>query len=358
MKVLYDHQIFIAQKYGGISRYFYELIKSFNNAKDMDVSTSVLFSKNHYIADKKEINHIKGRRKIYHKINNAILLNKLKKQNFDVFHPTYYDPYFLQYIINKPFVLTVHDMIHEKFKESFSKDDRISQYKQMLVKKASKIIAVSQCTKNDLIDILGIIPEKIEVVYHGNSMVRVEKSLNIKQKKYILFVGSRWGYKNFDKFITASCKILQKNHNISVVCAGGGGEFNQEELLLFKKLKIEKKVFQYTVNDEILSQLYQNALVFVFPSLYEGFGIPILEAFACKCPVACSNVSSLPEIAGNAVEYFNPYDEASIYTAINNVLSNAEYKKTLVSNGLQRLNKFSWEQTAIDTKKIYESVIQ
>lgn len=359
MKILYDHQIFIAQKYGGISRYFYELIKNFNHAKDMDISTSILFSKNYYIADKKEVNHIRIQRKIYRKINNIILLNKLKKQNFDVFHPTYYDPCFLRYIGNKPFVLTVHDMIHEKFKESFSVNDEVSQNKRKLVERANKIIAVSQSTKKDLIKIFNVNPEKIEVVYLGSSIVPTEGKAYeniVKLGKYILFVGSRGGYKNFNKFIVASYKILHENIDISIVCVGGGA-FNSDELNLIDSFNISQRVFRYDLDDAHLAGFYKNALLLVFPTLYEGFGFPPLEAFLCKCPVVCSNTSSLPEVSGNAAEYFDPYDEMSIYTAINNVLSNDEYRKTLVSNGLQRLNKFSCEQLAIDTKKVYESVM-
>ena len=103
---------------------------------------------------------------------------------------------------------------------------------------------------------------------------------------------------------------------------------------------------------------YKQAELFVFPSLYEGFGIPILEAFACECPLVCSNTSSLPEIAADGAEYFNPYDVFSIKIAIENVLNNDDRKKVLKLNGKKRLKNFSWQKTAEDTKKIYESILK
>lgn len=367
MKILYDHQIFTLQKYGGISRYFYELIKEFNNIENMQVETSLLLSSNYYILDKSNIRHnnflpnkeFRGKRRFMTLINKRHSINQIKKQNFDIFHPTYYDPYFLKYIGGRPFVLTVHDMIYEKFSEFFPTEDIISENKKILVERASKIIAVSKSTKDDLIEIFDVEPSKIEVVYHGNSMIVNDKSaldVNIP-KNYILFVGLRDGYKNFDRFIRATTKLLDKNLDLSIVCVGGG-QFKAEELSLFSKLNIQGKVFQYNLDDKSLVQLYKNAIMFIFPSLYEGFGMPILEAFACKCPLVCSNRSSLPEIADNAAEYFDPYCEESIYGAIKNVLDNTAYRRLLINNGIERLKQFSWEQTAINTKKVYENVLK
>ena len=128
-------------------------------------------------------------------------------------------------------------------------------------------------------------------------------------------------------------------------------------MISFEELGIKNRVFQFDLDDNLLAQFYSKALMFVFPSLYEGFGIPVLESFACACPLVCSNTSSLPEIADNAAEYFDPYDEKSIYTAIKNVLEDEEKRKILVKNGSERLKYFSWEQTADLTKKVYKSVM-
>lgn len=358
--------MFTLQKYGGVSRYFYELIKKFNKLDGIEISTSLIFSNNHYISDTKFVKHFKflpnlefrGKQRIMTKFNKIVTIRQLKKQNFDLFHPTYYDPYFLNYIGNKPFVLTVYDMIHEKFADMFSPKDRTSEYKKLLVQKASKIIAISESTKKDLIELFGTEESKIEVVYLGNSMLFDSHTLLEVEipNKYILFVGSREGYKNFDRFLEAASVLLQVDKELSIICAGGG-QFTSIQLALFESLGIKNQLYQYDLNDKTLALLYKNAQVFVFPSLYEGFGIPILESFACGCPLACSNTSSLPEIAVNAAEYFDPYSVDSIRKSIRNILENKNSRAQLIQNGSERLKEFSWEKTALETKKVYEAVL-
>lgn len=366
MKILYDHQIFSLQKYGGISRYFYEMIK-YLKINNTDIETSLLFSNNCYISDNKYVRHYKflpkyefrGKQRLNIFFNKLKSKSVLKKQDFDIFHPTYYNPYFLKYMDNKPFVITVYDMIHEKFNNMFKENDQTTQNKKLLCGKATKIIAISQNTKKDLIEIFDIDERKIEVVYLGNSLVVSNSVLNdIKlPKKYILFVGSRSAYKNFNRFIRSISDILYNDKDLSVVCVGGG-KFNDDEIQLFNNLKIKKRVFQYSLDDDKLSLFYKNTELFVFPSLYEGFGMPVLETFACQCPLVCSNVSSLPEIASDGAEYFNPYSEESIANAVKKVLYSDSEKKRLIDNGTQRLKYFSWKKTAEETKKIYESILK
>ena len=367
MKILYDHQTFTLQKYGGISRYFYELIKYFKKKKDIHIDVSLFFSNNHYISEKKDVNHMqffpnnefRGKQRLMLPINKMISIMSIKQQDFDLFHPTYYDPYFLKYIDKKPFILTVYDMTHEKFNGMFLPNDKTTQNKRLLCEKASKIIAISQSTKNDLIELFGIEESKIEVIYLGNSMI-LDNTVDLDDtvpKKYILFVGSRSGYKNFDTFIKSVSLLLKEHSDLSVVCIGGG-KFSNQEISLLEKLNIKNKVFQFNLEDNVLAKFYSNALMFVFPSLYEGFGIPILEAFACRCPLVCSDTSSLPEIAEDGAKYFDPYQEESIYNAMKTVLFDNVRKELLVKNGTERLKYFSWEETAKQTKKVYESIIK
>lgn len=366
MKILYDHQIFTAQKYGGISRYFYELVREFNNSQEVQSEIPLLVSNNHYISDKKFVNYIdflpnkqfRGKQRIFNLLNKPYSILKLKQQNFDVFHPTYYDPYFLKYLGDKPFVLTVHDMIHEKFSEMFSFADMTSQYKRLLVEKASKIIAISQNTKKDLIELFGTDESKIEVVYLGNSMFpKPNSTLSFEiPKKYLLFVGLRDLYKNFERFIKSVTCILNHDKELFVVCVGGG-KFTSAEMHLLSDLGIAKQVVQYSLDDESLAYFYKNALAFVFASLYEGFGIPVLESFACGCPLLCGNVSSLPEIAGDGACYFDPYSEESIKNAVLKVLEDVAFRENLIQKGHERLKQFSWQQTAEQIKMIYENVL-
>jgi len=371
MKVLYDHQIFTIQIYGGISRYFIELMKKFENDNEVEYKLSLKYSNNYHL---KELNRLiyktffesysfKGKYRLLNLLN--ILNKKVSKKyismgDYDIFHPTYYDPYFLDYIGRKPFVLTIYDMIHEIYPEMFSLKDETSKRKKLLVQKATKIIAVSENTKKDIIRFFSIDTNKIEVIYCG-TLFDMNGSRNNKvdidlPEKYILYVGNRGGYKNFNLFIKAIAPLLIKNNELKVVCVGGG-KFKGIEEEKFKKLNIINKVFQYSVNDDILSHLYKKAIVFVFPSLYEGFGIPILEAFSCGCPVITSNTSSLPEVAGDAAIYFDPTNKLSISSSIQKVIYDSNLRNQLIYKGYQRVKEFTWEKTAEKTKKIYESIM-
>ena len=367
MKIQFDHQIFASQKYGGVSRYFYELMKGFDIIKGVETDISLLLSNNHYISEKKYTNHInflsekelRGKHRLFNLFNKPNSVHILKKQNFEIFHPTYYETYFLKYIGTKPFVLTVYDMIHEKFPDMFGINDKTSKNKKLLTERATKIIAISESTKKDLVEIFGTDESKIEVVYLGNSMfpeLKTGAKLKIPNK-YVLFVGSRCRYKNFEKFIKSMSPILNKDKNLCVICAGGG-KFNFKELEIFSSLNIVTQITQYNFDDTTLANFYQNAQLFVFPSLYEGFGIPILESFACQCPLLCSNKSSLPEVAGNGAYYFDPYSEESMRNTIIKVLEDQHLQDELRQKGTERLEQFSWKKTAIETRRIYESVIK
>jgi glycosyltransferase involved in cell wall biosynthesis len=364
MKIFYDYQIFSDQKYGGISRYFFELIN--NKRYRINSKLLILYSNNFYLNQIKKYDvkylskiNFKGKSLIISLINKIYSIKKIKNKSadYDIFHPTYYNPYFLKYINNKPFVLTVYDMIHEKYRGTYFNDkDETIKNKKILLDKASKIIAISENTKKDIINYYNIPKNKIEVIYLANSLNPKNVILKMKTPfKYLLYVGNRSGYKNFNFFIKSVAPILSKN--LKVFCAGGN-EFNLQEIEFLKKLNIIDFVEQKNVNDRELVYLYKNAEVFIFPSLYEGFGIPILEAFSCGCPVILSMSSSFPEVGGGAVEYFNLNDEKSLLISIKKILNNLNYREDLIKRGYKQLKKFSWDYTVKKTKKVYEEVLR
>jgi glycosyltransferase involved in cell wall biosynthesis len=150
---------------------------------------------------------------------------------------------------------------------------------------------------------------------------------------------------------------LDEEKYLYLICVGGG-VFSDTEMHLLDDLKIKRKVLHYPIaNDSTLSQLYRKAILLVFPSLYEGFGIPILEAFSCGCPVAASNCSSLPEVGGEAVNYFDPYTPVSIQKVVEDIVHNKSLQDSLRMRGYQRLKLFSWEKTALKTKKVYDNLL-
>lgn len=364
MKILYDHQVFSILKYGGITRYFCELMK--NLPPECKFDLSVIFSDNQYLHENKNIfkildilpnQNFRGkhyiRKTLHYFINQTYSRSCISSNNFDLFHPTFFDNYFLK-VLKKPYVITVHDLIQLKFKETYFKHDSKGLQIESAVKNASRIIAISENTKKDIIDILNVDPDKIDVVYHGyNTPVQTKKENNYG--KYILFVGQRDLYKNFITFAEAISKLLIREKDIKLVCVGA--PFTRKEMETFARFGILKQILSINVDDQTLNGLYSNALMFVFPSIYEGFGMPILEAFANNCPVCLSNTSCFPEIAGNAGNYFDPYDHQSILSTIEKVLYDNNYAKEMIIAGQNRLTSFSWQKTAIETASSYYKAI-
>lgn len=354
--ILYDNQIFDIQRFGGISRYFCEIMRRLSFKKDIAVRYSI----NYYLTTYRLGKHrillprfiFKRFRKLCQNKNKELSRKLLAQKKKFLFHPTYYDPYFLEYIGNNPYVITVHDMIHEKFPSFFSDAHEMIAQKKEVISRANRIIAISENTKRDIIELLHIDPDKIDVIHHSTSM----KYFTGKQKlelpnTFLLFVGDRNFYKNFIRLARAFSKLSVQNEDLFLVCTGM--PFSITEKVVLDELDITDKVLQIKATDKQLSELYSRAKLFVFPSLYEGFGIPILEAYACYCPVALSNASCFPEIAGNAGIYFDPYSEASIFNAINEIINNDEKRTDLITKGNERLKLFSWEKTTILTENAY-----
>ncbi|MBF0298515.1 MAG: glycosyltransferase family 4 protein [Oligoflexia bacterium] len=405
MNIVYDHQIFTLQKYGGISRYFVELAKAIEAEAETETKTETELAKikiiiNAYITDNQHLNDLKSsnlidinynqqhlpvinflqknlkdfryQKKIFSFVNQQLAKKYIVKSTTSssrfIYHPTYYNPYFLTDLGKTPFVLTVYDMIHEIYPHFFSKNDKAKEHKKILLHKANKIIAISHSTKQDLLKIYSDLDEnKIQVIHLGPPNLKSKKTntnigisfLSSLPNRYILFVGQRDRYKNFNLFLKAiSSLLLNEKENLSLVCAGGG-EFTKEERNLFSSFgnSINNKIVYYSVNDESLHYLYKNAICFVFPSLYEGFGIPVLEAFDAGTPVVLSNCSSLPEIAGKAAAcYFDPIDTTSILNAVTKVCHDKNLRIQMIKEGFEQLKNFSWKKTAKETLNIYKNL--
>ena len=367
MKVLLDYQIFTYQSYGGISRYFCELINNFDKNKLTEYDVGIKYSNNYYLQQSQLIKvksffpdrDFKNKGKVQGFFNQRLTVKKIKDNDFDVFHPTYYNPYFLKYLRGKPFVLTVHDMIHEKYPGEFPPNDTTAKRKKLLAYKADKIIAISENTKKDILEYYGDIPEdKISVIYLANSLKpQVTDNDKIKiPERYLLVVGNRYHYKNCLFMIESIAQLLCEDETLFLICSGGGNLIEYEKDL-FGRLGILDKVLYYPANNETLIKLYSNALAFVFPSLYEGFGIPVLEAMDCGCPAVLSNTSCLPEVGGNAAHYFDPQDAAAILKAVSEVIYNIEFRNSLITKGYKHVGKFTWEKTAEETVQIYKSLV-
>lgn len=361
MRVLYDYQIFSAQDYGGISRYYCELMRQYAGNAEVSFRLPLKFTNNTQISSLSNRSRsffngleFRGKRRLLGAINKAGSIAALKKNDFEVFHPTYYDPYFLKYC-SRPFVLTIYDLIPERFPEYSGKRGVLSKNKRTLCNKANKIIAISQSTKRDLMELFGMPEEKIEVVYLGGALPPPGPlNLNLPEK-YLLYVGNRAAYKNFIFFAGAVKPLLEKYSDLSVVCAGGGA-FTSDEVSFFCKLRIAERLTYMPIMDKTLAYLYNHALCFIFPSLYEGFGIPVLEAFSCSCPVVLSRTSSFLEVAGDAGLYFNPASPQELYSAVDRLIQEPGLRKEFAARGSERLEYFSWDRCAKKTAGVYRSV--
>lgn len=366
IRVLFDHQTFSLQRYGGISRYFANVYHAIQKQNDIQADVSALYTNNYYLKGFKGLlsNNPLGKIIFKERVrgyiwNRAYSKKVIDKNNFDIFHPTYYHTYFLERI-KKPFVLTVHDMIHEMMPEYFPGNDNSSNEKRLCIEKASHIIAISENTKRDLQNIFDVPDEKITVIHHGINLTESEHIVtnNFPEIKsnYLLFVGDRSVYKNFYRFATAAAAFLKKRIDYKLICAGGGA-FQRAEIEYLLKLKIMDKTIQITANEHELDLLYQNTSAFTFPSIYEGFGLPILEAFKQKAPILVSDIPCFREIIGDAGLYFNPYDPLDMLEKIELIVDDKKLRDELISNGTKQILNFTIEKCVNRTIDVYRNLI-
>ena len=300
----------------------------------------------------------KGSGRLCSLIGNFLSPYLSKMYNPDIIHETYYNS------INKKSaqakkVVTIHDMTHEIFPNQFPKNDKTYKLKKIAVKNADHIICVSKSVQKDLINFLDVDINKTTVIYHGLHFKKNKNKNKILKKKikpYLLYVGSRNGYKNFSRFLTAyASPKINKFFNLVIF---GGHKLNREEISLFNKLQISEKSFkQVDGNDSTLADYYKNAFLFIYPSLNEGFGFPPLEAMNYGCPVACSNMGSIPEIVGNSAYLFDPSSVETIRDALIKVLYDDKLRLSLSLKGLKTVKKFTWKKCALETFEVYKSII-
>ena len=252
-------------------------------------------------------------------------------------------------------------MIHEKFASSFPHADKTARYKALAAARADHVICISESTRRDAIEILGLPSEKTSVVYLGFDLMttagaRAEEPVLSAREPYLLYVGNRGGYKNFLRLLEVCGGSPQLKAGYTLICFGGGA-FHEDELKTMHRLGLDRgQVTQIGGEDQVLATLYKHAVALIFPSLYEGFGIPPLEAMSYDCPVVCSNTSSIPEVVGEAGEYFDPADTESMCAAIERVVMSESHRQSLIAKGRARLKCFSWDRCAAETLDIYRKL--
>jgi glycosyltransferase involved in cell wall biosynthesis len=294
--------------------------------------------------------------RIRHWINGRLSRKAAPGHRPGIRHLTYYGTDARAGVSN---IVTVYDMAHERFPAQFPNSGQISRAKEKAVKLADAVICISHHTRKDLLDHIPLDPGKVFVTHLGFTPLGVPASFSppqwLGESPFILYVGIREGYKNFDRLLKAygTCRPIARD--IRLACLGGG-PFNDTEARLIRSLGLEKRVRQLPADDGLLAYAYAQAKAFVYPSIYEGFGIPPLEAMASGCPVLCGSNSSLSEVVGDSVYPIDPLDEQSIAKGLEEVLGSEAEQARLRTQGRKRAALFSWEKCATETLAVYQAV--
>lgn len=366
MKVAFDEQVFLLQEYGGISRYLCNLAQCLSRMPDIVVQVSAPLHFNRNLA---ALNDLPGTRCLLPKLNTKLFRPvravsygladwAIRRFRPDILHETYYASGG-----HRPpgarHVLTVYDLIHERYGEMFENSQMTTGPKKAAALRADHVICISESTRRDLITMFGVPEERTSVIYLGADLafLNAPPGKVFTTRPYLLYVGNRDAYKNFTGFLRAYAASTHLKSEFDIVCFGGGS-FSAAELTLAAELGLQRERLIHCVGaDSVLAGLYRSAHAFVYPSLYEGFGIPLLEAMAADCPVILSNTSSLPEVAGEAGEYFDPESQESMTAAMEAVAYSESRRKELGALGRHQCSKFSWEKCARETLDIYRRLL-
>jgi len=273
-----------------------------------------------------------------------------------------------------PQVLAVPDIQHEFCPEFFSKQ-ALAERKRLYgesIERADHICAISEFTRQTLIDRLGVHPDKITTIHpaadpifqaENRCKLDAEATLRkycLERGSYLLFPANTWHHKNHRAAVVA-LKILRDKYNLSpiLVCTGSPREAQVSLNEMIQKLGLDRWVgFLGYCPLEDMPPLYEGAACLLFPSLFEGFGFPVLEAMSCGCPVVCSNATSLPEIAGDAAILIDPHSPEGIADAVYDVLTDEDFRRYLVDKGYRQATQFSWQQYVLETIAIFRKVRQ
>ncbi len=370
MRIFIDGYIFWIQRQGGISRHWSELLAKM--AELNSNSEFYLYLRPYSVNTLSQYSNVRLLEaktslpvRVYNQMENSLIAWYIWRNRPDVFHSTYYTR---TNALGIPNVVTVYDTIYELFPQYFPpKIDQFLAKKREVILNADKIIAVSQNTKEDVMSIYHLPEEKVEVIYEGIDMTKFKPAENDRLKRdfiqryalskpYFLYVGRRMGYKNFSTLLKAfGNSRLKEDYMLLVI--GGESRLCPEEHEIIERGELSECVkFLGQLSTDELILAYSSAHAFVMSSLYEGFGLPVLEAMACGTPVIASNSSSVPEVAGNAAVLFNPRDRDSTVDALERV-AQENVRVDLIERGFERVRLFSWDEAARRTLGVYEEVV-
>ena len=362
MRILFDHTIFVAQRYGGVSRYYSQLVPRI--AQEFPVELFMGLHVNQYGLNRHRASMARFagcRRPFIRKTHRAAMFlsnqwfrHFTRRSRADIYHTTYESILWPDFHGRR--VITIHDMTPEKFPQYFANATVSLARKRELAQIADGIICVSENTRRDVVELLNVPPEKTCVVYHGNCLnVQVTEPRAVAEP-YLLYVGMRRGYKNFSRLIEAFASIPSLHREHLLICFGGG-PLTADEREKLQASGITSRVRRLSGPDTLLANLYTHTAAFIYPSLYEGFGIPLLEAMHYHCPIIASNTSCFPEIAGDAAAYFDPNNIEDIADRIVTLVTHTQKRAEMVAAGIKQGARYSWNRCAEKTLRYYQVLL-
>ena len=367
MHVAFDPQTFSLQPYGGISRYFLETALRLAGLPETRVSVLAFAHLNAYLRAAGNGTVVgwpipllpEPLRPLLVRANQALARRWLARHGADLVHETYYS-HARTAPAKVPAVLTVFDMIHEKFPGYAPRTARVANAKRAAIERARHVICISENTRRDLLEVYRIDPARASVVTLGfTPLPRPAGGASpALAEPYVLFVGKRGGYKDFETLLQAYAAAPDIKRDYALV-SFGDAPLSGAERRLIDRLGIPRGRVRHAAGDDAALALhYRHASLFVYPSRYEGFGMPPLEAMSLDCPVVCTHAASLPEVVGDAARTFEPGSARALRAAMDAVLGSREHAAELRRRGRERVKRFSWERCARETRAIYASVLR
>lgn len=364
-QVLLDNQIFTSQIHGGVSRYFAELLKHRDEmGTDLDLRLRLPVTVNQHLTPQTGFTGrqlaLPPNQQAARVLRRAIhAFGSLPPRGFrasDVLHHTYYRPEVLRRTHGVRRVSTLHDMIPDRFPEHFPRGNP-HLAKQHYLEQSDLIISVSRSSAEEMLDVWPHLSSREVVVVPlgvGDEFL-LEGPKYHARTAYLLFVGSRGGYKNFGLVLKALRAAGPRLSHLDLLAAGGG-PFTQEEKELISQLGLAERARQLPATDEELAALFRGATAFVFPSLAEGFGLPMLEAMACRCPAVLSDLAVFREVAGDAALFFDPTSAESLAGSLES-LDDPDTAASVRVRGRALAETHTWRRTAKATAEAYRQVL-
>jgi glycosyltransferase involved in cell wall biosynthesis len=362
VRVAFDEQIFAIQRYGGISRVFAELAREFESDPTHEVELQPIAAPvvNEYLLrDAETARKLDVWRGTHWSTTIARSLARRRHHGpADVVHSSFYLPRMYKDYEGAKRIVTVHDMIPELFPSTRRRLDFMTM-KHAYVQQADHVICVSESTRRDLQTIYPDIETPVSVVYSGvgEEFVPGLPPIPGLPDEYVLYVGARLDYKDSPTLIKGFAGLASEFPHLMLMLVGGGS-LSRSEAQLAREVGIEKRIVQVSLPDSDMPRAYGNARAFVFPSRYEGFGLPVLEAMASGTPAVLCDSSALPEVGGEAAVYFRMGDPEDLARAVNEVLTDSSLRDKLVHQGIERARHFSWANTAQRTADVYRAVVE